>query len=363
MRILMISFDPITEVGGVEGRARTYIRHLVASGHQIHTFDLSRSRRREEITLFGTRVTFLSPSIRQLPVALGSVLKDVILSKPDGIFILSGADTFVGIILLAFSRIFRKKTGVFIYGKDMLYARTHPARNLALKLGLRLARKVGTNSRATATLLPAFAQNKLLILYPGVDPEIIKDLGSIAPSSGKILFVGRLVKRKGADDLIRAFSILVKDLPDASLEIVGDGSERQRLETLTTDLRIQNSVRFSGSLTGVELYQKYAECTVFCMPSRTLRDDVEGFGTVFLEAGIFGKPSVATKSGGITEAIIDGETGLLVEEGGLQALSDALTKLLRSRDLSRTLGDNARRRVVNEFTSAKATERLLGMFD
>jgi len=128
----MISFDPITEVGGVEGRARGYIKHLAASGHQIRTFDLSRHIHMKNIMLFGTTITFVSPSIRRIPVTLGLILKEILVTEPEGIFILSGTDTFIGIILLATVRVLRKKSGVFIYGKDVLSARSNALRNLAL---------------------------------------------------------------------------------------------------------------------------------------------------------------------------------------------------------------------------------------
>ena len=99
------------------------------------------------------------------------------------------------------------------------------------------------------------------------------------------------------------------------------------------------------------------------MPSKTTRVDVEGFGTVFLEAGLFGKPSIGTTSGGIPEAIDDGETGLLVPEGDVRLLSQALEKLLLNPGLSQRLGQNARKRVIEGFTWEIASERLVSMLE
>ena len=174
-----------------------------------------------------------------------------------------------------------------------------------------------------------------------------------------ILFVGRLVKRKGVDDLIGAFNLLLSDIPTARREIVGDGPERMNLEKLVSDLGIGEKVRFVGSLKGRALNEKYLECDVFVMPSRTMKDDVEGFGTVFLEAGLAGKPSVGTDSGGIPEAVIDGETGILVPEADIKGLALALRTVLTDEALGLRLGENARRRVLTEFTWEETTRRLV----
>jgi glycosyltransferase involved in cell wall biosynthesis len=173
-----------------------------------------------------------------------------------------------------------------------------------------------------------------------------------------ILFVGRLVKRKGVADLIDAFKLLLSDLPDARLEIVGDGPEKPVLERLVADLGLKDNVTFTGSLRGGALYERFRNCDVFAMPSKTMADDVEGFGTVFLEAGLFGKPSVGTFSGGIPEAVVDETTGLLVSEGSVSELASALKRILQDPALGRELGLNARKRVLAEFTWEKTTRQL-----
>jgi phosphatidylinositol alpha-1,6-mannosyltransferase len=173
-----------------------------------------------------------------------------------------------------------------------------------------------------------------------------------------VLFVGRLVRRKGADDLIDAFRSISESFPDARLEIVGDGPERKRLERLVADFGLGGRIEFFGSLKGHALYDRYQLCDVVAMPSKRLRDDVEGFGTVFLEAGIFGKPSVGTFSGGIPESIVDGETGILVREGDATQLGTALKSLLSDPELRLRMGRKARERVLKEFTWQQSAARL-----
>jgi phosphatidylinositol alpha-1,6-mannosyltransferase len=151
------------------------------------------------------------------------------------------------------------------------------------------------------------------------------------------------------------------DYPNARLEIVGDGPERPRLVDLVTRLDLADHVTFYGSLRGDALYERYRECDFVAMPSRTMKDDVEGFGTVFLEAGLMGRPSVGTYSGGIPEAVTDKITGLLVKEGDVNELALALRTLLSDEDLRARLGANARARVLRDFTWEVTALRLEGI--
>jgi glycosyltransferase involved in cell wall biosynthesis len=92
------------------------------------------------------------------------------------------------------------------------------------------------------------------------------------------------------------------------------------------------------------------------MPSKTGKNDAEGFGTVFLEAGLLGKPSVGTTSGGIREAIVDHKTGIIVPEQDVESLREALTELLSNESERRALGRNAREFVISLFTWEACTD-------
>jgi phosphatidylinositol alpha-1,6-mannosyltransferase len=249
---------------------------------------------------------------------------------------------------------------MLLYGKDILQARRSLLRLLLLVASTILANRVLTNSRFTASLVPFVDLQKTRVLYPSVDPTIATpDLLSSSQPERRVLFVGRLVKRKGLKDLVDAFRILSEEIPDATLEVVGDGPERSQLERLVADLDLGGKISFNGTMKGEALYQRYSSCYVFAMPSITLNDDVEGFGTVFLEAGLFGKPSVGTFSGGIPEAVDDNRTGLLVPEGHVTEIALALRRLFADTNLAQSFGRNARERVLKQFTWAESTKQLI----
>jgi phosphatidylinositol alpha-1,6-mannosyltransferase len=281
------------------------------------------------------------------------------------VHVLTGANSLIGLLFLLYGKLNNLKTGIFLYGKEILSSKNKPLRFLTLHLSIILAGKVGVNSHATAGLLPKHALHKLHLLYPGVDIQSLTKHKVVQERNGEeknVLFVGRLIRRKGVDDLLRSFALLLETMPHTMLSIVGDGPQRKNLDNLAKKLGIQHKTKFTGKLTEQDLHRKYQECDVFVMPSKNLGDDVEGFGMVFLEASFFKKPSIGTRSGGIPEAIIHQETGILVPEGDVTALKDALETLLANSELTETLGRNAHKRVINEFSWKKATTRLTAMY-
>lgn len=357
----MVTFDPPKNVGGIEGRANNYSQQLVGLGHFVEVISLSSQGDYSSSDLHGALLINYPSSSKKSLSTIRKTTKEISQRSIDAIFLLSGGLTIYGILLLLYARWKGVQSVALFYGKDILSSKKRFTESIALKLAPWLAKKILANSRYTASLLPSRYSRKIEILYPSVDPHIADDIPKTNNQGATILFVGRLVKRKGVDDLIYALNIIQKKVPDAMLEIVGDGPEAENLQKLATDQGVKSSVRFFGKLTGAELYQRYANCNAFTMPSKTTSDDVEGFGTVFLEAAAFGKPSVGTMSGGIPEAIKDGVTGLLVPEGDVQSLAQSIAKLLVDSDFAKELGSNAKKDAISEFTWEKATKRLEGI--
>jgi glycosyltransferase involved in cell wall biosynthesis len=364
VKFLIVTFDPPQNVGGVEGRARAYTQELLRRGHLVELASFGAGYPLSKEKFFAADLTRYPSSIRSTPRSFRSILRSISSNRLDSIFLLSGALTLFGMLVLFYARLTGKKSAIFLYGKDILEARTSPFGRIALFVSLMLSRKVATNSRFTASLLPKRLSRKISFLYPGVDPRLLQEIPQRKKrrNSKTVLFVGRLVERKGVDDLLHAFKLLLLDLPDVELEIVGDGPDLGRLKKLAQDLGVDSCVRFLGELHGVPLFERYSECDVFVMPSRRTKRDVEGFGTVFLEAGLFSKPSVGTFSGGIPEAVLDGKTGLLVAEGDVEGLKRSLLQLLSDEKLNLRFGAEARRRVLSNFTWEKATDSLVSMF-
>ncbi|WP_369676693.1 glycosyltransferase [Leucobacter sp. 7(1)] len=176
-----------------------------------------------------------------------------------------------------------------------------------------------------------------------------------------VVFLGRLVPKKGVSDALQAIAAQ----PDAqalTCEVIGDGPLRADVEALAKQLDLQ--VTFTGSLSPARVAQHLARARVLIAPSRYAADgDAEGFGMVFLEAALAGVPAVAYRHGGVPEAVVDGETGLLVREGDIAALASSLRELLADEDLRVAMGEAARQRVREQFDVAVRTPLLERLFD
>ena len=205
-----------------------------------------------------------------------------------------------------------------------------------------------------------------LVIPPGVDPERFRPLDADARRAARVHFgldpdrplvvgVSRLVPRKGFDVLLDA----VAQLDDVQVAIAGTGRDRRRLEARAAGLGAR--ARVLGRVSDAELPALYACADVFAMVCRDRWGglEAEGYGIVFVEAAACGVPSVAGRSGGSAEAVVDGETGLVVEPRDVGAVRDALERLLRDDALRAQMGAAARARAATELSYDALAARLV----
>lgn len=180
-----------------------------------------------------------------------------------------------------------------------------------------------------------------------------------AKNPGLIVHVARLVEKKGTSDLIKAFSIVSRDIPHSELVIVGTGPLEGDLQRLVASLQLNERVRFLGAQSHSETLDWIGKAAVLAVPSVTAKSgDVEGLPTVIFEASALGVPTVGTLHAGIPEAIIDGQTGRLVSERDVSALASALLQVLGNEESSRELGKQARKLVIDKYNVEQQTSML-----
>jgi colanic acid/amylovoran biosynthesis glycosyltransferase len=206
-----------------------------------------------------------------------------------------------------------------------------------------------------------FPSHKLLVHYIGIDRDLFSPSPSLEPTMG-VLFVGRLVEKKGCEYLLRAMQLVQRAHPQCELTVIGDGPLRPSLETLAKELNIR--CRFRGIQPAAVIRESLWRAKVFCVPSVTAANgDSEGLGIVFAEAQAMGVPVVSTTHGGIPEVVADRVTGLLVPERDYQALADALSLLLEDSDLWRSLHDESLRRMQQYFDLRTQTALLENIYN
>ncbi len=224
------------------------------------------------------------------------------------------------------------------------------------------AQKIISISSATTKELISLGVDKsrIILVPPGVEPKKLLPLSEVKlqqiledlalGDERYILAVGRLVKRKGFDLAIRAFANVAKDFPDISLVIAGDGPEVENLKSIADEVNLGSRIRLLGEVTEEQKSALFQNCEFFIMPNRPILGDMEGFGIVFLEAGIFGKAVIGGDNGGVPDAVVHRQTGLLVDTSrDEKPLSEAMVLLLTERSLSKQMGENGRLRAVSSF--------------
>jgi phosphatidylinositol alpha-1,6-mannosyltransferase len=174
-----------------------------------------------------------------------------------------------------------------------------------------------------------------------------------------MITVARLEDRyKGFDVTLRALPLVRARVPNARWVVVGDGVLRSELQTMSRSLGVADCITFAGTLDNQARDSWLDRADVFTMPSRfqTGGSGGEGFGIVYLEAGAHGLPCVAGNVGGSVDAVIDGETGLLVDPTDHVALADAITELLLDPELRSRLGQAGRARAERMSWARMAEE-------
>lgn len=273
----------------------------------------------------------------------------------------------LGTIGLACKALFNTPYVVFTYGSELSRERHRWARGVVL----RHASRVITLSQASRELVLGYRvdPSRLIIIHPPVDTTRFaprsraasRTRQGLAQSRPVLLTVCRLdatARHKGVDTALRAVSLLRSAMPDVLYLIVGDGNDAGRLKHLSGQLGLEENVRFFGRASDEQLPDIYAAADLFLLPNRRESTgagfSVEGFGIVLMEAAASGLPVIASRHGGATDAVVDGASGILLDDITAQTVAAAAERLLLTPALRSTMGVFGRARARTEFSPESA---------
>ena len=363
MRILTITpyFPP--NVGGLETLLGELVAHLAERGHdvavltscepaglpehddwhgvEIHRFPLHSPLYRNDVralarvrSAFGAARAAFAPDVTHVHLADGAVLYHVLTRQvhptPTVLTVhsaIAASEAHEGTVL-----------HTAMLGADVVTACSRSLLDTAL------------------AAVPAIAPHARVVLN-GIDPTRI-DPTPLPEGDPVVLLVGRHVPDKGLDVGLRAVASLVGEFPGIRVLLVGHGPEHDALLALAAELGIADRVEAPGALPSDEVAAAYERASVVAVPSRY----PEPFGIVAVEAGLAGRPVVASAAGGLPEVVVDGVNGLLVPQDDPAALAGALARVLRDRDLATDLGTRGRARAVEQFSMARHTDEFSAIY-
>jgi phosphatidyl-myo-inositol dimannoside synthase len=279
---------------------------------------------------------------------------------------------FMGALL---SAVTGRPFAVTVMGEDLTRLKhTGALRRALTEWSLKKASKVIAISSFGRKLLMdgGIPDEKIILLPPGVDFGKCSKENAEEPviwqkikDKKVILTVGRLIKRKGQDMVLKALPDVLPIVPEAHYLIVGSGPEEAELKRIADELDLTaDHVAFLPKATDGQIAFLYEHCRLFIMPNRELPNgDTEGFGIVFLEAGFWGKPVIGGNAGGVPDAVIDGVNGLLVDGNDVKQISSALIKILGNEGLAASLGMAGHARAINENWTDKSRQYKQALAD
>lgn len=279
----------------------------------------------------------------------------------------------LGIATFIVSKFLKIPYAVILHGMDFSYATRNSWKRRLSKIILNSADKIIAANSYTSKLCSDFlgSSSKITIVNPGVKDFSNFNQGLIEEIKIKnnlqdrqILFsLGRLVRRKGFDQVIMSLKNILYQRPNSNIlyVVAGKGSDLDYLKNIAQDNLGENwqkYVKFIGEISEPEKWAWFSLADIFIMPSRNIAGDFEGFGIVYLEANLAKKPVIAGNSGGVADAVENGLNGLLIDPESVSEIAKAILYLLDKEEERLKLGEQGRARALLEFNWEKQVQEI-----
>ena len=361
--ILLVTNDFGPRAGGIETFIIGLLERMLPGTVMVYTSQQAESERFDQrwrekygVHVIRDRRSILLPTPRVTRAIKNIITREGIES------VWFGAAAPLAVMAKTFRAVGVKKIVALTHGHEVWWAKIPPF-SLAMKfIGAQVdyLGYLGEFTRnAIAPSLNKRDRDKLIKIAPGIDTEhfspMPRDPALVAEldikDSPTIVSVGRLVHRKGQDQLVKALPRIIEKFPRVKLIFVGTGPHQKAIEKLMKKLGVEKSVRFIGRIPHEQLPQYFALGDIFAMPSRSrlFGLEVEGLGIVYLEASACGLPVIAGNSGGAPDAVLSEKSGVIVDGTSVKEIADAAILLLSDSSKSRKLGRTGREWVVSDW--------------
>ena len=369
MKVLVVTNDFPPKVGGINYYVANLIRHFPPGEVTVFASDWPGAEVHD--------AEFPHPVVRWSSDSMYPTRRvvdrvEALVRQEDADILLFGAASPLALM----GRPILRRTGIpwaaFMHGVEIWVAQVPVTRGLLSLTGRKAALLMGVSQWQVELTRRAIGEGPRIELvppgidagrfHPAVSDEGVRDRHGLGDAP-VICCVSRLTLRKGQDVVIRALPRIAEEVPDVRFLVVGAGPDYERLRGLARRKEVESRVVFAGEVSDQELPAYFRAGDVFAMPCRTrkLGLEAEAFGAVFLQASAVGRPCVAGDSGGAPEAVIDGETGLVVDGSDREAVAGAILSLLQDRERAEKMGRAGADMVRRELTWQALSSRLRGL--
>jgi phosphatidylinositol alpha-1,6-mannosyltransferase len=357
-RVLLITPDFPPSTGGIAVLLENLVAHASGWDTRVLTFGQPGDAEFDAGSSFRVRRVSSTEADRRLAVAIlnAAAGAEIARFRPDVILV---GHVVAGIAAAPLSRLLRKPLVLYVHADEF---RTRA--KLTARATRRADATIAVSSYTREMALGVGADPRRLHLIP---PGVVLPAAPSGERAGQptILTVASLLsERKGHDVIARALPLVREKVPDARWVVIGDGPRRPQVEADVAAAGVTDAVSLLGRVDDAERDGWLDRASVFCMPSRVPPGGLggEGFGIVYLEAGAHGLPVVAGNVAGALDAVLDGETGVLVDPTDHRAVAEALIRVLADPDLASRLGE-AGRRHAEEHAWPRIAARVEALVD
>lgn len=363
LKILMVTeWHPLT-IGGVQRHVKELAENLIEKGFEVtiitKTNNKKLNKKHGKIPII--EIEHATPIQSILTPPSPNKLKEAIMKYSPDIIHVHHAFTPTPLLTLYIADKMEKPkilTNHSIAGNSILTLMSCKGLKF-LKYFISRADKIISVSKCAAKFIEKLLGSEVesIIIPNGVNVNRFKPSEKEADKP-IVLFVGRLVHRKGVHILIKAFTKVVKEIPEAKLVIVGEGYMKPILQMISKQLKIKEKVKFLGEIDEEKLLKTYQKSRVVVIPSLYR----ESFGIVALEAMATGKPVIATRVGGLPEIIKDGINGLLTQPGNPTELAEKITLLLSDKSIANKMGVMGRKIAVEKYSWNVIAKQIINVY-
>ncbi len=293
------------------------------------------------------------------------LLKALKSEKPDSVLFITEEAEVVGGLLPSYNfkpivRIAGSGITTCFYGNNFFKRlMRYPMKRLYDNAAMVIAVSNNTKELVQSVGVP---EQKIDVVYNGVENYMlseehdinaineIRETYGISQDDKVLVTIARILPRKGQDTVIKALPTVLGDFPGLKYLIVGDGRFREKFSDLAKELGVSDNVIFTGGVSHDEAINYFDLCDIFIMPNRFWNNKIEGLPNALIEAGARGKPVIAGNHGGSKEAVINNETGFLVDPESTDDVARAIVSILKDKKLGLEMGKLGRENIIDKHT-------------